>query len=47
MKLAHKKKEIADTTREKQRSVRALEWLNFFLADVQTSLGPFLAAYLA
>ena len=30
-----------------RRSVRALEWLNFFLADVQTGLGPFLAAYLA
>jgi MFS family permease len=29
------------------RSVRSLEWLNFFLADVQTGLGPFLAAYLA
>lgn len=28
-------------------SLRALEWLNFFLADVQTGLGPFLAAYLA
>lgn len=25
----------------------SLEWLNFFLADVQTGLGPFLAAYLA
>jgi MFS family permease len=32
---------------ETRRSVRALEWLNFFLADVQTGLGPFLAAYLA
>jgi MFS family permease len=31
----------------KHGSVRALEWLNFFLADVQTGLGPFLAAYLA
>jgi hypothetical protein len=31
----------------KQRSLRALEWLNFFVADVQTGLGPFLAAYLA
>ena len=31
----------------KRRSVLALEWLNFFLADVQTGLGPFLAAYLA
>lgn len=25
----------------------SLEWLNFFLADVQTGVGPFLAAYLA
>lgn len=31
----------------RQGSVRSLEWLNFFLADVQTGLGPFLAAYLA
>src|SRR5277367_1208764 len=31
----------------KQGSLRSLEWLNFFLADVQTGLGPFLAAYLA
>jgi MFS family permease len=38
---------VRDTTPGKQRSVRALEWLNFFLADVQTGLGPFLAAYLA
>jgi MFS family permease len=30
-----------------RRSLRAVEWLNFFLADVQTGLGPFLAAYLA
>jgi predicted MFS family arabinose efflux permease len=28
-------------------SLRSVEWLNFFLADVQTGLGPFLAAYLA
>jgi MFS family permease len=28
-------------------TLRALELLNFFLADVQTGLGPFLAAYLA
>ena len=25
----------------------SVEWLNFFVADVQTGLGPFLAAYLA
>ncbi len=31
----------------KRGSLRLLEWLNFFLADVQTGLGPFLAAYLA
>jgi MFS family permease len=29
------------------RNLRSVEWLNFFLADVQTGLGPFLAAYLA
>src|ERR1700722_8930458 len=34
-------------TPEKKRSVHALEATNFFLADVQTGLGPFLAAYLA
>ena len=32
---------------EKKRSLRALESTNFFLADVQTGLGPFLAASLA
>jgi hypothetical protein len=26
---------------------RGLDWLNFFLADVQTGVGPFLAIYLA
>src|ERR1700727_3176401 len=31
----------------KKESIRALEATNFFLADVQTGLGPFLAAYLA
>ena len=29
------------------RSLRRLDWLNFFLADVQTGVGPFLAIYLA
>ena len=28
-------------------TLRGLEWLNFFIADVQTGIGPFLAAYLA
>jgi hypothetical protein len=31
----------------KKQSIHALEATNFFLADVQTCLGPFLAAYLA
>ncbi len=31
----------------KTRSVHATEWLNFFLADVQSGVGPFVAAYLA
>jgi MFS family permease len=38
---------LFEPRQSKSRSVRALEWLNFFLADVQTGLGPFLAAYLA
>lgn len=29
------------------RSLRGVDWVNFFLADVQTSVGPFLAIYLA
>jgi predicted MFS family arabinose efflux permease len=37
----------SNTDPAKARSVHALEWTNFFVADVQTGLGPFLAAYLA
>jgi MFS family permease len=37
----------AEVDPEKKGSIRALEATNFFLADVQTGLGPFLAAYLA
>jgi len=29
-----------------QQSLRALDWLNFFMADVNTGIGPFLAIYL-
>src|ERR1700761_6950197 len=36
-----------DVDSDKKGSIRALEATNFFLADVQTGLGPFLAAYLA
>lgn len=35
------------TSQSIDRSIHALEASNFFLADVQTGLGPFLAAYLA
>jgi len=30
-----------------QKTLQGLDWLNFFLADVQTGVGPFLAIYLA
>ena len=36
-----------DIDPDKRHSLRALEATYFFLADVQTGLGPFLAAYLA
>lgn len=29
------------------RSQRALDWLNFFIADVETAFGPFVSVYLA
>ncbi len=32
---------------DSQQSLRGLDWLNFFLADVQSGVGPFLAIYLA
>ncbi len=30
-----------------ERSQKALDWLNFFIADVQTGFGPFIAVYLS
>jgi MFS family permease len=40
---------VSSTIREapSRRTLRGLDWLNFFLADVQTGVGPFLAIYLA
>lgn len=35
------------STRGIHKSLRGLDWLNFFLADVQSGVGPFLAIYLA
>jgi MFS family permease len=34
-------------TKSIKASLRGLDWLNFFLADVQSGVGPFLAIYLA
>ena len=36
----------ASSSVELRRSLRALDWVNFFLADVQAGLGPFLGIYL-
>ena len=30
-----------------ERSQRALDWLNFFVADVETGFAPFISVYLA
>jgi MFS family permease len=38
---------MAEAKTSSARSLRGLDWLNFFLADVQTGVGPFLAIYLA
>jgi len=38
---------VAESPADKRQSLRALKASNFFLADVQTGLGPFIAAYLA
>lgn len=37
----------SDGARPSARSQCGLDWLNFFIADVQTSFGPFVALYLA
>lgn len=39
--------EMATVDTARRGSIRAMEWTNFFLADVQAGLGPFVAAYLA
>jgi MFS family permease len=38
---------MAEAKTPSARTLRGLDWLNFFLADVQTGVGPFLAIYLA
>ena len=44
---AGKKLEAEDAPQPSVGTLRGLDWLNFFLADVQTGVGPFLAIYLA
>jgi predicted MFS family arabinose efflux permease len=39
--------EAAGQSSASKQSLRGLDWLNFFLADVQSGVGPFLAIYLA
>jgi MFS family permease len=39
--------EAAGRSSASKQSLRGLDWLNFFLADVQSGVGPFLAIYLA
>jgi predicted MFS family arabinose efflux permease len=38
---------IADVKHPSKSTLHGLDWLNFFLADVQSGVGPFLAIYLA
>jgi MFS family permease len=40
-------KAATDAKTPSARTLIGLDWLNFFLADVQTGVGPFLAIYLA
>jgi len=39
--------EAAARSSASRQSLQGLDWLNFFLADVQSGVGPFLAIYLA
>jgi MFS family permease len=38
---------IGNNRSPSRQTLRGLDWLNFFLADVQTGVGPFLAIFLA
>jgi MFS family permease len=43
---ARKQTAVAATTAAKPAGARGLDWFNFFLADIQTGFGPFVAIYL-
>jgi hypothetical protein len=38
---------MAEERADKRRSLRGLDWINFFTADVPTRIGPFSAIYFA
>jgi predicted MFS family arabinose efflux permease len=42
-----KQETLEPPPRASRQTLRALDWLNFLLADVRTGVGPFLAIYLA
>jgi MFS family permease len=44
--IAPEKSKHAEPYAATRRSVRGLDWFTFFLADIQTGFGPFLAIYL-
>jgi MFS family permease len=43
---ARKQTAVAATTAARPAGARGLDWFNFFLADIQTGFGPFVAIYL-
>ena len=45
--MGARKTQVAKLEPGRTKTLHCLQWLNFFLADVQTGLGPFVAAYLA
>jgi MFS family permease len=47
MSVAGEQAEKLRRDNDKRSSIHALEWTNFFLADVQAGVGPFVAAFLA
>src|SRR5271156_5322648 len=47
MELNPEESKASEAKAPSARTLRGLDWLNFFLADVQTGVGPFLAIYLA
>src|SRR6516225_89225 len=45
--IRHRVRKDRGDARPPRRSQYALDWLSFFVADIQTGFGPFVAVYLA